>query len=240
MAWGPGLTCHTSWPKARRRRIVAQGACNRPAVIRPSIFAVTSGQEGEPPHKERATALWLHALSSPPQPTVKEAYHRTRSVQPRCGCAPPRLQPVVQPLAWGPGPHVMHLALRFQGAEKSHRRSRQYRASSRSSQKTKKINFQNQCSDSRHPAHDPTKTLSAEVTGQSAAGTGMAVGVAMGGPAVTAPTGAQEHRTNRQSNFGPTCRLVPPLRQARGPLSVPWIKGTPYYGMKARCLCGYP
>jgi hypothetical protein len=103
----------------------------------------------------------------------------------------------------------MHPARRFLGAEKSHRRSRQYRASSRPSQKTEKINFQNQCSDSRHPAHDPTKTLSMEVTGQSAAGTCVAVGVTMGGPAVIASTGAQEQRTNRQSNFGPTCRLAP-------------------------------
>jgi hypothetical protein len=79
MTWGPGLTCHTSWPEARRRRIVTQGACNRHVVIRPSIFATTSGQEGEPPHKERATAPRL--------------------------CAPSAsLQPVVQPLAWGPRP----------------------------------------------------------------------------------------------------------------------------------------
>jgi hypothetical protein len=44
--------------------------------------------------------------------------------------------------------------------------------------------------------------------GQSAAGTGMAVGVTMGGPAVIASTGAQEQRANRQSNFGPTCKLA--------------------------------
>ena len=108
----------------------------------------------------------------------------------------------------GPGPHVMHLARRFLGAEKSHRRSRQYHASSRPSQKTKKINFQNRCSDPRHPAHGPTKTLSMEVTGQSAAGIGMVVGVTMGGPAVIASMGAQEQRANCQSNFGPTCRLA--------------------------------
>jgi hypothetical protein len=64
------------------------------------------------------------------------------------------------------------------------------------------------CSDSRHPAHGPTKTLSAEVTGQSAAGIGGAVGVTMGRPAVIASTGAQGQRANRRSNFGPTCRLV--------------------------------
>jgi hypothetical protein len=32
--------------------------------------------------------------------------------------------------------------------------------------------------------------------------------VTMGGPAVTASTSAQEQRANRQSNFGPTCRLA--------------------------------
>jgi hypothetical protein len=34
------------------------------------------------------------------------------------------------------------------------------------------------------------------------------VRVTMGGPTVVASTGAQEQRANRQSNFGPTCRLV--------------------------------
>jgi hypothetical protein len=71
-----------------------------------------------------------------------------------------------------------------------------------------KLNFQNQCSDLRHPAHGPTKPLSAQVTGQSAVGIGVAVGVTIGRPAVIASTGAQEQRANRQSNFGPTCRLV--------------------------------
>jgi hypothetical protein len=84
----------------------------------------------------------------------------------------------------------MHPPRQFLGAEKSHHRSRQYRISSGTSQKTEKINFQNQCSDSRYPTHGPTKTLSAEVTGQLAAGTGVAVGVTMGGPAVIASTGA--------------------------------------------------
>jgi hypothetical protein len=56
--------------------------------------------------------------------------------------------------------------------------------------------------------HGPTKALSAEVMGQSAAGIGVVVGVTMGGPTVIASTGAQEQRANRQSNFGPTCRLA--------------------------------
>jgi hypothetical protein len=102
----------------------------------------------------------------------------------------------------------MHPARRFLGAEKSHRRSLQYCVSSGPSQKTEKINFQNQCSDSRHLAHGPTKLLNVEVTGQSAEGTGVAVGVTMGGPAVIASTGAQGQQANRQSDFGPTCRLV--------------------------------
>jgi hypothetical protein len=81
----------------------------------------------------------------------------------------------------------MHTARRFLGAEKSHCRSRQYSVSSGQSQKTEKINFQNQCSDSRHPARGPTKTSSAEVTGQPATGIGVAVGVTIGGPTVIAP-----------------------------------------------------
>jgi hypothetical protein len=36
----------------------------------------------------------------------------------------------------------------------------------------------------------------------------MAVGVTMGRPAVIASTGVQGQRANRQSDFGPTCRLV--------------------------------
>jgi hypothetical protein len=47
-----------------RRRTATQGACNRPAVIRPSIFTATSGQGGKPPHKERATAPRLCAPSA--------------------------------------------------------------------------------------------------------------------------------------------------------------------------------
>jgi hypothetical protein len=62
-----------------RRRTAAQGACNRPAVIRPSIFTATSSQGGQPPHKEHAIAPRLRPPSA-------------------------SLQPVVQPLAWGPGP----------------------------------------------------------------------------------------------------------------------------------------
>jgi hypothetical protein len=103
----------------------------------------------------------------------------------------------------GPGPHFMHLARRFLRTEKSHRHSRQYHASLGPPQKTEKLNFQDQCSDSRHPTHSPTNALSAEVTGQSAAGTGVAVSVTKGGPSVIASNG----RAN-QSNFGPTCRLV--------------------------------
>jgi hypothetical protein len=47
-----------------------------------------------------------------------------------------------------------------------------------------------------------------EVTGQSAAGVGVEVGVTIGRLAVTASTGAQEQRTDHQSNSGPTYRLA--------------------------------
>jgi hypothetical protein len=47
-----------------KRRTAAQGVCNRPAVIRPSIFTITSGQGGETLHKEHATAPRLCAHSA--------------------------------------------------------------------------------------------------------------------------------------------------------------------------------
>jgi hypothetical protein len=167
--------------------------------------------------------------------SVKKANRRTGSMQPPSGYTPFHLRrnqrsrrrtaaqgacnhpTVVCPLGFdwwpnlrhrGPGPHDMHPTRWFLSAEKSHRRSSQYRAFSRPSQKAEKINFQIQCSDSRHPARGPTKALSVEVTGQSATGTSVVVGVTMGGPTVIASTGAQEQRANRQSNFGPTCRLA--------------------------------
>jgi hypothetical protein len=46
------------------------------------------------------------------------------------------------------------------------------------------------------------------VMGQSAVGIGAAVGMAIGGPIVIAATCAQEQRSNRQSDSGPTCRLA--------------------------------
>jgi hypothetical protein len=70
---------HLHHNQRSRRQTAAQGTCNRPAVIRPFISTATGGQGGEPPHKEHATAPRLRAPSA-------------------------SLQPVVQPLAWGPGP----------------------------------------------------------------------------------------------------------------------------------------
>jgi hypothetical protein len=56
--------------------------------------------------------------------------------------------------------------------------------------------------------HGPTVTLSTMVTGQSAVGIGIAVGMSIGGPTVIAATGVQEQRSNRQPDSGPTCRLA--------------------------------
>jgi hypothetical protein len=53
------------------RRTAAQGACNRPKVKRPFIFAVSSGQRGEPPHKKRTTIPRLCAPLAPPQLAVQ-------------------------------------------------------------------------------------------------------------------------------------------------------------------------
>jgi hypothetical protein len=44
--------------------------------------------------------------------------------------------------------------------------------------------------------------------GQSAAGTGVAADMTKGGPVAITPTGTQKQRANRQSNFGPTSKLV--------------------------------
>jgi hypothetical protein len=96
------------------RRTVAQGACNRPVVKRPFIFAVTSGQKGEPPRKKRTTALRLCAPSASLQPAVQ---HK------------------------GPGPHIMQPAHRLPGAEKSHRRLRQCHVFSGPLRKSEKISF---------------------------------------------------------------------------------------------------
>jgi hypothetical protein len=49
------------------RRAATQGACNCPTIKRPFIFAVSSGQRGEPPRKKRANAPRLSAPSTPPQ-----------------------------------------------------------------------------------------------------------------------------------------------------------------------------
>jgi hypothetical protein len=51
-------------------------------------------------------------------------------------------------------------------------------------------------------------TLSTKVTGQSAVGIGVAVGMTIGGPEVITSTGTQEQQANRQSDSGPTCRLA--------------------------------
>jgi hypothetical protein len=83
----------------------------------------------------------------------------------------------------------MQPAHRLLDAEKSHRRSRQYHVSSGPSRNTEKISFQNQCSDSRHPAHGPTVTLSTKVTSQSTVGVGVAVGMTIGEPTLITSTG---------------------------------------------------
>jgi hypothetical protein len=138
----------------------------RPTCHVPSV-PISVCEDGQPTREERATA---------------------------CGSTPLRSCQNRQPSLWhgGPGPRVILLGRRFLSTEKSNRHSRQYRASSRPLQETEKLNFQSQCSISRHPAHGPTKPLSAEVMGQSAAGTGVAVRVTKGRPTVIAPAGAQK------------------------------------------------
>jgi hypothetical protein len=96
------------------RRTAVQGACNRPTVKRPFIFAVTSGQRGEPPHKKRTTVPRLCAPSASLQPAVQHG---------------------------GPGPHVMQPVRRLPSAKKSHRHLRQCHVFSGPPQESEKVNF---------------------------------------------------------------------------------------------------
>jgi hypothetical protein len=91
-----------------------QGACNRPTVKRPFIFAVPSGQRGELPCKKRTTVPRLCASSAPLQLAVQLG---------------------------DPGPHVMQLARRLPRAKKPHRRLAQCHDFSGPSRESKKVNF---------------------------------------------------------------------------------------------------
>jgi hypothetical protein len=97
----PGFPLYDTWARphmsyrltqSAKKKTATQGACNRPTVMCPSIFAATSGQEDELPHEERATAPRLYAPSSSPKPAVKKANHRAGSVQLPRACAPPQLR----------------------------------------------------------------------------------------------------------------------------------------------------
>jgi hypothetical protein len=66
-------------PAVRKANCRTRGM-NRPTIKRPFIFAVTSGQRGEPLREQRANAPRLSAPSAPPQLAVQ---------------------------LWGLGPHVM-------------------------------------------------------------------------------------------------------------------------------------
>jgi hypothetical protein len=105
---------HSRGNQRSGRRTTAQGACNHPTVKRPFIFAVTSGQKGEPPRKKRTTAPRLCAPSASLQPAVQHG---------------------------GLGPHVMQPARRLPGAEKSHRRLCQCHVFSGPLRKSEKISF---------------------------------------------------------------------------------------------------
>jgi hypothetical protein len=91
-----------------------QGACNRPTVKRPFIFAVSSGQRGEPPRKKRTIVPRLCAPSAPLQLAIQLG---------------------------GPGPYVMQPARRSSCAKKPHRRLHQCHVFSGPSQESEKVNF---------------------------------------------------------------------------------------------------
>jgi hypothetical protein len=166
-----------------------------PRGYAPLIFAATSGQKGEPPRRKRATASRLCAPSSLLQPAVQHG---------------------------GPGPQVMHLACRLLGAEKSHCRSHQYHVSSGPSQKTEKIKFSKPVQRLEAPRAWPNNDIMCG--GHGPVNRGNRRG------------SRRDHRRadinciNRRAGaasqspirlWPPPAGSYPPLRRARGPLSVP-------------------
>jgi hypothetical protein len=148
--------------------------------------SVPGCEEGKPPHTlEKRTA----AHGSVP-------LHLRRKKQ------------TAQSLARGLGPRVILFGRQFLGAEKANRRSRQYCASSGPPQKTEKVIFQTNAVVSKRLVHVSVKPSCVGVAGQSVAGTDVAVGMTEGGLAVITSASARTQHTNRQSSFGPTCRLV--------------------------------
>jgi hypothetical protein len=102
----------------------------------------------------------------------------------------------------------MLLGRRFLSTERANHRSRQYYASSGPPQKTDKVIFQTDAVVSRRLARGPARPSCVGAAGQSAAGTDAAVGVSKGRLTVITSVNARKWRANRQSGFGPTCRLV--------------------------------
>jgi hypothetical protein len=113
------------------------------------------------------------------------------------------------------------------------RRSRQYCAFSGPPQKTEKVIFQTNAAVSRRLARGRAEPSCVWATGQSAAGTDVAV--TEGGLTVITSASARKRRTNYQSNFGPTCRLVSSPEAGPGATISTLKQGTPYYSMKTRC-----
>jgi hypothetical protein len=117
----------------------------------------------------------LHARSmQPPRGYVPLHLRRNQRSRRRTAAQEAYNRPmVVRPLSfaatggptWGPRPTCHATGAPITGCGKSHHRSRQCHVSSGPSRKTEKISFQNQCSDSRHPTHGPSVTLSTKVTG---------------------------------------------------------------------------
>jgi hypothetical protein len=81
--------------------------------------------------------------------------------------------------------------------------------------------FKTNAAASRHLAHGPAKPSGVGAVGQSAAGIDMTVDVTEGGLVVITSANVRKQRANRQSSFGPTCRLVSSPEVGLGPLSVP-------------------
>jgi hypothetical protein len=101
--------------------------------------------------------------------------------------------------------------------------------------------FENQSSGIEAPRAWPSKTIKYEGDGSVSRGDRRDSWRDRGQTGSNYASGRTEASTPIDNPaLAPPAGSYPPLRRARGPLSVPWKWGTRYYSMKVLCPCGYP
>jgi hypothetical protein len=113
----------------------------------------------------------------------------------------------------------MHLVRRFLRTEKSHRHSRKYRAPSGPPQKTEKLSFFSKMQRLEAPRTWPNKAIKCGGHGSDSRGDRHGSRCDHGRTGSYRINGAQGQQANQ--TLAPPAGSYPPLRRARGPLSVP-------------------